>query len=265
MIDCIDDDAVALRLNAEFVVLNMHRAGIKLVPLRNERRLEGMPGIAFQHRDRGDEVLGVKPSIRRERVIGERERDSRLIALSPENAKCRRFAQNHHRRLYRAAAPIAGTAHPTGGQRLPFECGQRLVDRVDARPYGELAAVLVQRSQLREHARLISGVDQRIAPGVSGIEKLQPDVGGAQIPERDQVVQILCASGVKARIIPPRPNGIVTPQTMPGRECDARVIVNLHGDGRGLIDAMLYEERRLTEHIQIVDPDLRLPEMPRIA
>src|ERR1700677_1305094 len=59
----IDDDAIALGLDAKFVVVKVHRPRIELVPLRYVWRMESVLGVAAGHRNRRDKMLRVEPFV----------------------------------------------------------------------------------------------------------------------------------------------------------------------------------------------------------
>src|SRR5436305_4936585 len=85
-----------------------------------------------------------------------------------------------------------------------------------------------QMSEACEHPPLVLRNDIPVALEVVQVDEMQPDVGGAQIPKRDEVVEVGGIADIKARLVPAAPARGVSLESMTREVGEARMIQNLN-------------------------------------
>src|ERR1035437_7712543 len=178
-------------------------------------------------------MLAVEPAVAAERLVRKREGEAGGIAVaSADGGENLRLAKIHHRRADGTLVPRV-VAETTERIHAPAE---QVLDRlvvVATRPDRQTTAV-VGRVRDESPCMLFPCGDNLGKPfQVVRINEPHRDVGRAQVPVGDQIVEVGDIADKKARKIPASGNRVVTSHLVPWQVGDRRILQQAGGAGAG--------------------------------
>jgi hypothetical protein len=146
-------------------------------------------------------------------------------------------------------------AAPLADEVLVSEEPHPLLEARFLRPYGESSAVLGKMRHGFPDALYVRGEHLAVPIPMVGIDELEPNIGRAQVPESDKIVDIGHVADKDAGVIPSGPHGVVSIEATSRQIAQIGVREQLDGQRAVTVDLELYRQCGLVQHVVVIDAD----------